>query len=154
MSHFYVSNMKLDETPRFWYPHIDRNVWIDISSQNIELLPSKCRENLLFFFSLSLFVCFPSVQFFTLLFFSFLAFLPFPFYFFSLVVLSYPIELSFFYLFAPLSFFFIFSFSLIFSSLSFPSFSLFFFSFGLHQPNGPKSGKLPPHFLLRHLSFS
>ena len=47
-----------------------------------------------------------------------------------------------------------FLFSLIFSSLSFSSFSLFFYSFGLHQPNGSKSGKHPHYFLLCHLSFS
>ena len=66
--------------------------------------------------------------------------------------LPYPTHSSLCLLF--ISFPFHFLFSLIFSSLSFPSFSLFFYSFGLHQPNGSKSGKLPHYFLLCHLSFS
>ena len=151
MSHFYVSNMKLDETPRFWYLHVDRDVWIGISPRTIELLPSKRRENLLFFpLSLSSFAS-PLSNF--LLSFSFLSWLSFLFPFISFLLWSYliPSNCLFSICLLPLIIFFHY---LIFSSLSFPSFSLFFFSFGLHQPNGPKSGKLPPHFLLRHLSFS
>ena len=84
---------------------------------------------------LSLFV---SLSFLYLIFFSFLScWLP-PFSFmlasllFSLIQRTPPFVCSSFH----------FLFSLVFSSLYFPSFSLLFFSFGLHQPNGPKSGKL------------
>ena len=106
-------------------------------------------EKISFFFSLSpisLFLsllCFPFVRFFHLLF--FLGFPPFSLLFiFSFgLILSHRIVYFLFVCSFPL-FFLIFSFSLIFSSLSFPSFYIFFFSFALHQLNGPKSGKLPP----------
>ena len=64
------------------------------------------------------------------------------------------ISLFLFFLFPFLFFFSFFSF-LIFSFI-FAFFFHFFFSFGFSFSylNGPKSGKLPPHFLLCHLSFS
>ena len=76
--------MEFDKTPRFWYPCVALDAWIDFSSRTVDLRPSECRENLHFFLSpLSLFiyirfiffrppVCFPSFLFF---FFPFLPFL-------------------------------------------------------------------------------
>ena len=46
--------MEFDETPKFWYPRIGRDAWINFSSLTVELRSSECRENLFFFFSLSL----------------------------------------------------------------------------------------------------
>ena len=132
--------MEFDETPRFWYPHVARDVWIYFSSERVELRLSEHRE-IFFFFSLSFpflslsFSLFASPMSDFFLSFSFLAFLLFPFYFLSFLVLSYPTEFS------PLSHFF---FSFLSFSHSFLFLILFLFSFGLHQPNGPKSGKLPP----------
>ena len=58
---------------------------------------------------------------------------------------------SFLFVCSPISFshFLIYHFSLIsliFTSISFSSFSLFYLSFGLHQPNVPKVGETSPHF--------
>ena len=43
--------MEFDEIPRFWYPRVALDTWIDFSSRTFELRPSECRENLLFLFS-------------------------------------------------------------------------------------------------------
>ena len=148
LHNFYAKNIpsrkipylvELDETPRFWYPSVTHDAWIDFSSLTVELQPSKCQENLPFFFLSPPFLSLASFSHFSPIF--FLSFLPF--------VCS-----QFHFLFFSFSLFSHFLISLFFSSLSFPSFSLFFFSFELHQSNGPKSGKLPPHFLVCHLSFS
>ena len=141
--------MEFDETPRFWYPRVALDAWIEFSSRTVELRPLECQENLIFLsLSLSLSVMFSSSPF-------LLPFLFHFFYFFSfLFSLSYaPNILPFvcshhIFSISPftslflilihrifLSFFFLY---FIFSSISFSSFSLFYLSFGLHQPNGPK----------------
>ena len=98
-----------------------------------------------FFVSLSLFSLSLSLSLYPVFFLSSPYFLPFLFPFFFSLPLS--TQLPPFCLLTPyflfLSFFF---FSLIFSPLSFLSFSLLYFSFGLHQPNGPKVGETSPHF--------
>ena len=145
--------MEFDKTPRFWYPRVTRDVWINFTTRIVELRPSEHQKNSPFssssflpllsgFLSFSP-LCFPSFSFF------------FPF----LFSLSYPLNIlpfgcshlifSFllFLLFLS-SFIFSFHFSLfdphppnfpsfffrsfIFSSISFSSFSPFYFSFGLH----------------------
>ena len=45
--------MEFDETPRFWYPRIAHDAWIDFSSQTVELRPLERWENLPFCFSIS-----------------------------------------------------------------------------------------------------
>ena len=139
--------MELDETSRFWYSRVTLDAWIDFSSLTIELRPSKRRENLFFFLSLflrllplypilsSLFCSWLS-SFFPFIYFLFWSYLIPPNRLFSICLL--PSHFSHFFI----------------SPHFLVSFFSFFFSFGLHQPNGPKSGKLPPHFLLCHLSFS
>ena len=67
------------------------------------------------------------------------------------IFLSYPPNLLFFLFVSPFHFlifllFLSFFLSFIFSSISFSSFSLFYFPFGFHQLNGPKVGETSPHF--------
>ena len=110
--------VEFDETPRFWYPRVARDAWIDFSSQTVELLPLERRENLSFCFSLLSFSF--SIRFFFLslllasyLFFSvgFSPFLPYP---------THPLFVC-----SPFPFPFHFLFSLIFSYLSFSLLFLF-----------------------------
>ena len=107
--------MEFDETPRFWYPRIALDVWINFSSSTVELRSSECRENLHFCFSLSIrFIFFPPS-------------VCFPSFFF---LLPYPLNFPLFVCSHPISFFSFLSFShFFFSSLSFPSFSIFYFLF-------------------------
>ena len=44
--------MEFEETPRFWYPRVALDAWIDFSSQTVKLRPSVCWENLPLCFSL------------------------------------------------------------------------------------------------------
>ena len=133
--------MEFDEIPRFWYSHIACDAWIDFSSRTIELRQSERRENLLFFYSLSLSL---SVCFFLSLLSCFLSLFP-PLHFLYLLnsfthVCSHLI-FSFSLFFFRFSFIFLFSF--FFSSLTF-----LFLLFDFFQPNLSKWGKLPPTFLL------
>ena len=112
--------MEFDETPRFWYPHVACDAWINFSSRTVKLQPSERRENLPFFFlsllSLSLYpfsssfslpVCFSSYPL-NFLFFLFVSpshFLIFSFLIFSLISLIFPFFHFLFYF-----FFFLFSF--------------------------------------------
>ena len=75
---------------------------------------------------------------------------------------SYPPNLLFFLFVSPSRFlnfllFLSIFLSFIFSSISFSSFYLFYFPFGLHQSNGPKVGETSPHFppmpLVTHIFF-
>ena len=40
--------MEFDETPRFWYPRIARDMWINFNTQTVELRPLERRKNSLF----------------------------------------------------------------------------------------------------------
>ena len=142
--------VEFDETPRFCYPRVAIDTWIDFSSQVVELRSSECWENLpfcFFFPFLSLFlypisflffspVCFPSFSFL----FSFLFSLsyPPPLFSFCLLLSSYPFHFPF------SLFLFHFLFSLIFSFLSFSLFSSLSLIF-IHRIV-QKVGETSPHF--------
>ena len=118
--------MEFDETPRFWYPRIALDAWIDFSSRTIELRPSECQENLIFCFSLPFLSLFISLS-------PSLLFSSPPFFLFFPFSLSYPPNFPSLVC-SPSYFFFIFHFlfflfSLIFSSLSFSLIFSFIFSF-------------------------
>ena len=129
--------MEFDETPRVWYPHVARDVWINFSSRIVKFRSSERRENLPFSSSLSLFF-----------FLSFLSclFSFFPPLFFYIhripsLVCSHPRLFSFF----------IFSFlHFLHSSFSLFSSFLILFDFVLHELI--KVGKFPPTFLTCHMS--
>ena len=40
----FPASWSFDETPRFWYPHVPLDAWIDFSYRTVELRPSECRE--------------------------------------------------------------------------------------------------------------
>ena len=141
---------EFDETPRFWYPHVTRDAWIDFYSRTVEIRPSECKENLPFCFSLpflslslsdsSLSPLFPLPSFsfsFSFLFFSF-SFLIHP-QFLILFVPSSSLFISFHFLF--------FSFSS-FSHSSFSLFSIFFlhFLFWISITRMDQVGEAYPHF--------
>ena len=128
---------KIDKTPRFWYPCVARDAWIDFYSRTVEIRPLECRENLHFLF-LSLSILFFSLSLLLFLFFSFLPFLIHP-HFLLLLIPSSSLFISFHFLFSH----FLFS--------SFFYFLLILF-FELPSPIWIKWGKLPPTFLLGHLS--
>ena len=113
--------VEFDETPRFWYPHVACDAWIDFSSWTVELQPSEYRENL-HFFSLSHFSLSLSIR-----------SLPLPPSFFSSLssISSYPPELPFFFFVCSSHhFLFIFLF-LLFLSFFFLSFIFSFISLSL-----------------------
>ena len=133
--------MEFDETPRYLYLRVARDVWINFSSRTVEFRPSKSRENPHFlsisfflslsiiFYSLSFLVCFsfpPPVS---------LPFLPYPteFPLFSCLFLSY-FSISF-------SFPLFFSFYLIFLFLFFFLVLLSFYLILIHPLNLSKSGE-------------
>ena len=140
--------MEFDKTPRFWYPCVARDAWIDFSFRTVKLRPSERRENLHFFisplsFSLSLsisvflFFFFPCLVLFLLLF-------PPPLFlsteFFFLCLL--PSHFSFSFSFSLFSHFFL---SFIFSYISF---SLLAFLFDPHQTNWSSGETSSPLSLL------
>ena len=120
--------MEFDETPRFWYPHVARDVWIDFYSWTVEIRPSEGRENLPFCFSFSLYPILPS--------------------FLSFSFLSFLLHSHFLLLFVPSSFLFI-SFQFLFSHfLLFLSFFFLFlflhFLFWITISYGSSGGNFPP----------
>ena len=144
----YLANF--DETPRFWYPHVARDAWIDFNTRTVEIRSLEYQKNPLFcvsLFSLSL-----SIRFF----FFFPVCFPYPSFFSFSFSFSPPLSTKFssFLLFSPTSI----SHLLIFSSLSFSSLYLFLhflfsplilFDRHPHRPNlSQKWGKLPPTFPL------
>ena len=135
--------VEFDETPRFWYPSVALNTWIDFSSRTVWYRPSECRKNFSFCFSLSLFDLFSFLPLFASLHFFFLSFSPFLIHRTSFLLFA---SISFSHFLISFLLFISFFHSFIFSSISFSSFSLFYFSFGLHQPNGPKVGETSPRF--------
>ena len=129
---------EFDGTPRFWYPRVAYIVWIDFSSWTVELRPSQCRENLFFFLSLFLYVCF-FLSFILCLFSSSLSFIyPLEFLAFHFVCSYYHFPCSF----TPS----IFSFSFIFYFLHFSLFSSFLISCHFLLSRLIKVGETSPHF--------
>ena len=140
----FSTSWSLTKIQDFGTPRVARDAWIDFTTQIVELRPSEHKKNSPFSSFSPSSIRFPLLLSYLLPFgcshiiFSFLLFLLFlsSFIFsfhFSLLDPHQPNFPSFF-------------FSLIFSSISFSSFSPFYFSFGLHQPNGPKVGESSPHF--------
>ena len=132
--------MEFDETPRFLYPLVACDAWINFSSRTVKLRPSERLENPPFF-SLSLLIHFP------LLYLSLFASLP-------------PLSNALLPLFAPRLISFSFSFSLFsyfpisFFSLSFFSSLTFLFLLLIFFPSTEfiEVGETSPHFPLSHLS--
>ena len=133
--------VELDETSRFWYPHVAHDAWIDFSSWTVELRPSKRRENLQFFFisplslSLSPFASLPPLS---------NALLP--------LFAPHLFPFHFLFLFSPIfsSLYFLFIFSFLFLFL-FSHFSISPFDF-FPSTEFIKVGETSPHFPLSHLS--
>ena len=88
--------VKFDETPRYRYPRITCDAWINFSSWTVELRPLKRRENLPFLFSLFFFSArfLPSLSFVFLQFFFSFGLIPHRILF--LLFLSPPISFSFY----------------------------------------------------------
>ena len=112
--------VEFDETPRFWYPSVALNTWIDFSSRTVWYRPSECRKNFSFCFSLSLYLIYflssPCLLPFIFFFFPFLPFLSTEHPSFCLLPSHF---LIFSFLFSYLSHFFILSFSRLFLFLPF-----------------------------------
>ena len=152
--------MEFDKTPRFWYPRVALDVWINFSSRTVGVSRKSpflfFSPHSLYFYSIS-FLSSPCLL--PFLFFSFLFFLSYPLSILPFVCSHLIFSFLFFLLFhffsflsfSPFTSLFLILFhriflSFIFSSISFSSFSFFYFSFGLYQSNGPKVGETSPHF--------